>query len=156
MENACNRSKRCHTNKYFTQMKIQIGEYTYKVNPAAVNLRFQLSWSMTGATEIRFHRHPLKHSMTCQQFKNLSSQLIDTTFSVDERADVYKLFVKIINSEIILVLREVLDEWVSPDGINLAEPCMAGFQKIRARYLQHLDRGSWLMNVSRIRKSTGC
>ncbi|KAH3690491.1 hypothetical protein DPMN_191435 [Dreissena polymorpha] len=52
----------------------------------------------------------------------LKKQLIDTTFSKDERADVYKLFVKIINTEMILVLREGLDEWVSPDGINLAEP----------------------------------
>ncbi|KAH3788663.1 hypothetical protein DPMN_166810 [Dreissena polymorpha] len=58
----------------------------------------------------------------------IKKQLIDRTFSEDERADVYKLFVKIMNTEICLVLREGLDEWVSHDGSNLAEPYMAGFQ----------------------------
>ncbi|KAH3864313.1 hypothetical protein DPMN_027329 [Dreissena polymorpha] len=58
----------------------------------------------------------------------IKKQLIDTTFSEDERADVYKLFVQIMNTEICLVIREGLDEWVSPDGSNLAEPSMAEFQ----------------------------
>ncbi|XP_052228853.1 uncharacterized protein LOC127843081 isoform X2 [Dreissena polymorpha] len=58
----------------------------------------------------------------------IKKQLIDTTFSEDERADVYTLFVKIMNTEICLVLREGLDEWVPRDGSNLTEPCMAGFQ----------------------------
>ncbi|KAH3790691.1 hypothetical protein DPMN_168898 [Dreissena polymorpha] len=58
----------------------------------------------------------------------IKKQLIDTTFSEDERADVYKLFVQIMKTEVCLVVREGLDEWVSPDGSNLAEPSMAGFQ----------------------------
>ncbi|KAH3788662.1 hypothetical protein DPMN_166809 [Dreissena polymorpha] len=51
---------RWHTNTYFTQVLYQIGVYTYKVNLAAVNLRFQLSWFMTGPKEFSFHR---KHSV---------------------------------------------------------------------------------------------
>ncbi|KAH3769868.1 hypothetical protein DPMN_171149 [Dreissena polymorpha] len=58
----------------------------------------------------------------------IKKQLIDTTFSEDERADVYKLFIRVLNTEICLVIRDGLDEWVSPDGINLVEPSMAGFQ----------------------------
>ncbi|KAH3786716.1 hypothetical protein DPMN_164825 [Dreissena polymorpha] len=58
----------------------------------------------------------------------IKKQLIDKTFSEDERAFVYKLFVKIINSEICLVLRDGLDERVSPDSINLAESPIAGYQ----------------------------
>ncbi|KAH3813559.1 uncharacterized protein LOC127835181 [Dreissena polymorpha] len=58
----------------------------------------------------------------------IKRQLIDKTFSEDERANVYKLLVQIMNSEICLVIREGLDEWVSPDGCNLAEPSVAGFQ----------------------------
>ncbi|KAH3813850.1 hypothetical protein DPMN_142320 [Dreissena polymorpha] len=59
----------------------------------------------------------------------IKKQLIDKMFSEDERADVYKLFVKIMKTEICLVVREGLDEWTPPDGSNVAEPSMAGFQK---------------------------
>ncbi|KAH3785584.1 uncharacterized protein LOC127843245 [Dreissena polymorpha] len=58
----------------------------------------------------------------------IKKQLINTTFSEDEREYVYKLFVQIIRTEICLVVREGLDEWVSPYESNLAEPYMAGFQ----------------------------
>ncbi|KAH3876129.1 uncharacterized protein LOC127870213 [Dreissena polymorpha] len=54
-------------------------------------------------------------------------QIIDKTFSEDERGDVYNLFVQIMKSEICLEVREGLDEWVSTSGSNIAEPSMAGF-----------------------------
>ncbi|KAH3811761.1 hypothetical protein DPMN_140176, partial [Dreissena polymorpha] len=65
----------------------------------------------------------------------IKKQLIDQIFSEDERADVYKLFVHIMKSEICLVVREGLDEWTSPDGSNLAEPSMAGFSKDKCTVL---------------------
>ncbi|KAH3811700.1 hypothetical protein DPMN_140115 [Dreissena polymorpha] len=57
----------------------------------------------------------------------IKKQLIDSMFSEDERADVYTLLLQIIKTELCLVVREGLDEWVSPS--NLAKPSMAGFQK---------------------------
>ncbi|KAH3786753.1 hypothetical protein DPMN_164862 [Dreissena polymorpha] len=44
----------------------------------------------------------------------IKKQLIDTLFSEDELADVYKLFVQIINTEICLAIREGIDEWMPP------------------------------------------
>ncbi|KAH3789494.1 hypothetical protein DPMN_167675 [Dreissena polymorpha] len=58
----------------------------------------------------------------------IKKQLIDTIFSEDERIEVYKMFVRIMQVEICLVVREGLDEWVPPESSNLAEPSMAGFQ----------------------------
>ncbi|KAH3868624.1 uncharacterized protein LOC127867830 [Dreissena polymorpha] len=58
----------------------------------------------------------------------IKKQLIDTTFSEDERADVYRRFVQIMNTEICLVIREGLDEWIPPDGSKLTEPSMAEIQ----------------------------
>ncbi|XP_052234522.1 uncharacterized protein LOC127847037 isoform X2 [Dreissena polymorpha] len=59
----------------------------------------------------------------------IKKQLIDKMFFEDECADVYKLLVQILKTEICLVVREGLDEWVSPSDSNLAEPSMAGFSK---------------------------
>ncbi|KAH3811686.1 uncharacterized protein LOC127833603 [Dreissena polymorpha] len=59
----------------------------------------------------------------------IKKQLIDNMFSDEERADKYKLLLQIIKTEICLVVREGLDEWVCPSGSNLAEPSMAGFPK---------------------------
>ncbi|KAH3784595.1 hypothetical protein DPMN_162555 [Dreissena polymorpha] len=54
-------------------------------------------------------------------------QIINATFSEDERADVYTLFVRIISTKLCLVEREGLDEWVPPPCSNQAEPSLAGF-----------------------------
>ncbi|KAH3799222.1 hypothetical protein DPMN_152828 [Dreissena polymorpha] len=39
----------------------------------------------------------------------------------------YMLLYQIIETESCLVVRDGLDEWMAPDGSNLAEPSMAGF-----------------------------
>ncbi|KAH3844096.1 hypothetical protein DPMN_086347 [Dreissena polymorpha] len=38
-------------------------------------------------------------------------------------------------TELCLVVRDGLDEWVAPDGCNLAEPSMTGFQKDKCTVL---------------------
>ncbi|KAH3791065.1 uncharacterized protein LOC127841973 isoform X1 [Dreissena polymorpha] len=81
----------------------------------------------------------------------IKKQLIDTTYSEDERADVYKLFVQIMNTEICFVIREGLDEWVSPDGRNLAEPSMAGFQNDKCTVLT--TSRPWKLADERIKNS---
>ncbi|KAH3788645.1 hypothetical protein DPMN_166792 [Dreissena polymorpha] len=81
----------------------------------------------------------------------IKKQLIDTTFSVDERANVYNFFLQIINSEACLVIREGLDEWVSPDGSNLAEPCMAGFRNETCTILT--TSRPWKLTDERIKNS---
>ncbi|KAH3786586.1 hypothetical protein DPMN_164693 [Dreissena polymorpha] len=81
----------------------------------------------------------------------IKKQLIDTAFSEDERADVYKLFVQIMNSEICLVIREGLDEWVPPYGSNLAEPSLVGFQKETCTV--HTTSRPWKLADERIKNS---
>ncbi|XP_052227668.1 uncharacterized protein LOC127842275 isoform X2 [Dreissena polymorpha] len=81
----------------------------------------------------------------------IKKQLIDTTFSVDERANVYKCFVQIINTETCLVIREGLDEWLSPDGSNLAEPYMAGFRNETCTILT--TSRPWKLTDERIKNS---
>ncbi|KAH3786526.1 uncharacterized protein LOC127843162 [Dreissena polymorpha] len=81
----------------------------------------------------------------------IKKQLIDTTFSEDERADMYRLFVQIMNTEICLVVREGLDEWVPPNGSNLAEPSMAGFQNDKCTVLT--TSRPWKLADERIKNS---
>ncbi|KAH3786732.1 hypothetical protein DPMN_164841 [Dreissena polymorpha] len=81
----------------------------------------------------------------------IKTQLIDTTFSEDERADVYKLFVRIMNNELCLVVREGLDEWVPPACSNLAEPSMAGFQNDKCTVLT--TSRPWKLADERIKNS---
>ncbi|KAH3811732.1 hypothetical protein DPMN_140147 [Dreissena polymorpha] len=59
----------------------------------------------------------------------IKEQLINEMFLEAKRADVYTLLDKIIETEICLVVREGLDEWVSPGSKDLPEPSMAGFPK---------------------------
>ncbi|KAH3853040.1 hypothetical protein DPMN_095563 [Dreissena polymorpha] len=50
-------------------------------------------------------------------------------YSEDKRDVMYTLLLKIIETEMCLVVRDGLDEWVAPGGSNLAEPSLAGFPK---------------------------
>ncbi|KAH3811737.1 hypothetical protein DPMN_140152 [Dreissena polymorpha] len=62
-------------------------------------------------------RDSMNHTDVTQIIKK---QYIDNMFSKDERVYVNKLFLQIIQTESCLVVREGLDEWVSPSGSNLA------------------------------------
>ncbi|KAH3798598.1 uncharacterized protein LOC127837667 [Dreissena polymorpha] len=57
----------------------------------------------------------------------IKKQLIDTLYSEEKRDAMYKLVLQIIETELCLVVRDGLDEWVAPDGSSLVEPSMAGF-----------------------------
>ncbi|KAH3717241.1 hypothetical protein DPMN_060023 [Dreissena polymorpha] len=65
----------------------------------------------------------------------IKKQLIDTMYSDEKRDVMYTLLLKIIETEICLVIRDGLDEWVAPDGSNLAEPSMSGFPKDKCAVL---------------------
>ncbi|KAH3805652.1 hypothetical protein DPMN_133957 [Dreissena polymorpha] len=57
----------------------------------------------------------------------IKEQLIDTLFSEEKRDAMYKIVLQIIGTELCLVVRDGLDEWVAPGGSNLVETSMAGF-----------------------------
>ncbi|XP_052267291.1 uncharacterized protein LOC127869057 isoform X2 [Dreissena polymorpha] len=81
----------------------------------------------------------------------IKKQIIDTMYSEEKRDVMYTLLLKIIETEICLVIRDGLDEWVAPDGSNLAEPSMAGFSKDKCVVLT--TSRPWKLADERIKNS---
>ncbi|KAH3873607.1 hypothetical protein DPMN_036845 [Dreissena polymorpha] len=81
----------------------------------------------------------------------IKKQIIDTMYSEEKRDVMYTLLLKIIETEICLVIRDGLDEWVAPDGSNLAEPSMAGFPKDKCAVLT--TSRPWKLADERIKNS---
>ncbi|XP_052250621.1 uncharacterized protein LOC127857915 isoform X2 [Dreissena polymorpha] len=81
----------------------------------------------------------------------IKKQIIDTMYSDEKRDVIYTLLLKIIETEICLVIRDGLDEWVAPDGSNLAEPSMAGFLKDKCAVLT--TSRPWKLADERIKNS---
>ncbi|XP_052221617.1 uncharacterized protein LOC127838087 isoform X1 [Dreissena polymorpha] len=81
----------------------------------------------------------------------IKKQIIDTIYSDEKRQVMYTLLLKIIETEICLVIRDGLDEWVAPDGSNLAEPSIAGFPKDKCAVLT--TSRPWKLADERIKNS---
>ncbi|KAH3691901.1 hypothetical protein DPMN_192443, partial [Dreissena polymorpha] len=81
----------------------------------------------------------------------IKKQIIDTMYSEEKRDVMYTLLLKIIETETCLVIRDGLDEWVAPDGSNLAEPSMAGFPKDKCAVLT--TSRPWKLADERIKNS---
>ncbi|XP_052250626.1 uncharacterized protein LOC127857916 isoform X2 [Dreissena polymorpha] len=81
----------------------------------------------------------------------IKQQIIDTMYSDEKRDVMYTLLLRIIETEICLVIRDGLDEWVAPDGSNLAEPSMAGFPKDKCAVLT--TSRPWKLADERIKNS---
>ncbi|KAH3798868.1 hypothetical protein DPMN_152471 [Dreissena polymorpha] len=81
----------------------------------------------------------------------VKKQLIDTLYSDEKRDAMYKLLLQIIETEVCLVVRDGLDEWVAPDGSNLAEPSMAGFPNDKCTVLT--TSRPWKLAEERIKNS---
>ncbi|XP_052224172.1 uncharacterized protein LOC127839825 [Dreissena polymorpha] len=81
----------------------------------------------------------------------VKKQLIDTLYSEEKRDAMYKLLLQIIETEVCLVVRDGLDEWVAPDGSNLAEPSMAGFLSDKCTVLT--TSRPWKLAEERIKNS---
>ncbi|KAH3798122.1 uncharacterized protein LOC127839460 [Dreissena polymorpha] len=81
----------------------------------------------------------------------IKEQLIDKLYSEQKRDVVYELLHQIIEAELCLVIRDGLDEWVAPDGSNLAEPSMAGFPNDKCSVLT--TSRPWTLADERIKNS---
>ncbi|KAH3710906.1 hypothetical protein DPMN_070404 [Dreissena polymorpha] len=81
----------------------------------------------------------------------IKQQIIDTMYSDEKRDVMYTLLLRIIETEICLVICDGLDEWVAPDGSNLAEPSMAGFPKDKCAVLT--TSRPWKLADERIKNS---
>ncbi|KAH3710641.1 hypothetical protein DPMN_070130 [Dreissena polymorpha] len=81
----------------------------------------------------------------------IKKQLIDTLYSDEKREAMYKLVLKIIDTELCLVVRDGLDEWMAPDGSNLLEPSMAGFPNDKCTVLT--TSRPWKLADERIKNS---
>ncbi|KAH3880981.1 hypothetical protein DPMN_004904 [Dreissena polymorpha] len=81
----------------------------------------------------------------------IKQQIIDTMYPDEKRDVMYTLLLKIIETEECLVIRDGLDEWVAPDGSNLAEPSMAGFPKDKCVVLT--TSRPWKLADERIKNS---
>ncbi|XP_052219435.1 uncharacterized protein LOC127836851 isoform X2 [Dreissena polymorpha] len=81
----------------------------------------------------------------------IKKQIIDTMYSEEKRDVMYTLLLKIIETEICLVIRDGLDEWVAPNGSNLAKPSMAGFPKDKCAVLT--TSRPWKLADERIKNS---
>ncbi|KAH3710718.1 hypothetical protein DPMN_070211 [Dreissena polymorpha] len=81
----------------------------------------------------------------------IKKQLIDTLYSEEKRDEMYKLLLQIIETEVCLVVRDGLDEWVAPYGSNLAEPSMAGFPNDKCTVLT--TSRPWKLAEERIKNS---
>ncbi|KAH3797110.1 hypothetical protein DPMN_150685 [Dreissena polymorpha] len=72
-------------------------------------------------------------------------------YSGQKRDALYKLLHQIIETEFCLVVRDGLDEWVAPDGSNMAEPSMAGFPNDKCTVLT--TSRPWKLANERIKNS---
>ncbi|XP_052250714.1 uncharacterized protein LOC127857964 isoform X2 [Dreissena polymorpha] len=81
----------------------------------------------------------------------IKQQIIDTMYFDEKRDVMYTLLLRIIETEICLVIRDGLDEWVAPDGSDLAEPSMAGFPKDKCAVLT--TSRPWKLADERIKNS---
>ncbi|KAH3799181.1 hypothetical protein DPMN_152787 [Dreissena polymorpha] len=81
----------------------------------------------------------------------IKKQLIDTMYSEQKRDVMYMLLYQIIETEMCLVVRDGLDEWMAPDGSNLAEPSMAGFPNDKCAVLT--TSRPWKLADERIKNS---
>ncbi|KAH3799053.1 hypothetical protein DPMN_152656 [Dreissena polymorpha] len=94
----------------------------------------------------------LRESRGTKDVMNMvKKQLIDTLYSEEKRDAMYKLLLQIIETEVCLVVRDGLDEWVAPDGSNLAEPSMAGFLSDKCTVLT--TSRPWKLAEERIKNS---
>ncbi|KAH3844147.1 uncharacterized protein LOC127872720 isoform X3 [Dreissena polymorpha] len=81
----------------------------------------------------------------------IKDQLVDQMYSEDDLDGVYTLLKTIIQTEQCLVVRDGLDEWMAPDGCNLAEPSMTGLRKDKVTVLT--TTRPWKLADGRIKNS---
>ncbi|KAH3820404.1 uncharacterized protein LOC127832627 [Dreissena polymorpha] len=81
----------------------------------------------------------------------IKSQLVDRMYSDKDVERVSELVYKIIETEVCLIVRDGLDEWVAPDGYNLAEPSLTGFQKDKCTIIT--TARPWKLADERIKNS---
>ncbi|XP_052272018.1 uncharacterized protein LOC127872720 isoform X2 [Dreissena polymorpha] len=81
----------------------------------------------------------------------IKDQLVDQMYSEDDLDGVYTLLKTIIQTEQCLVVRDGLDEWMAPDGCNLAEPSMTGLRKDKVTVLT--TARPWKLADGRIKNS---